>query len=73
MWWLEDIIVPMLLVAGVCSFVVMVRFRTRMVTRTTARTAEDMYPLYADSARRQQKYAREHGGQWQDDEGGKVP
>jgi hypothetical protein len=30
-----------------------------------------MYSSYADSNRKQRKYAREHGGQWRDDEGGK--
>jgi hypothetical protein len=37
--------------------------------RKNTRTAEDLYPLYADSIRKQRKYAKEHGGQWRDDEG----
>lgn len=68
MWWLDDIIVPLLLLAGVGGFVVLAGFRTRMMTRKTDRTAESMYPNYADSARKQQKYARRHGGLWEDDE-----
>jgi hypothetical protein len=58
MWWLEDIVIPMLLVAGVCSFVMIVRSRTRTLTHPTDRTAEGMYPLYDDSARKHRK----HGG-----------
>jgi hypothetical protein len=64
-----DIIVPVLLILGVGGFVAIVRLQTRRLTRTTSRTAEDLYPGYADSPRQQQKYAREHGGQWRDDEG----
>lgn len=66
MWWLDDIIVPIVLVLGICCFVVMVGFRTRTLTRKTTRRAEDLYPRYADSIRRQRHYAKEHGGQWRD-------
>ena len=69
MWWLQDIIVPALLVLAVFGFVLAVRFQTQRLTGRTTRTAEDLYPRYADSVRKQRKYAREHGGQWQDDEG----
>jgi hypothetical protein len=69
MWWLQDIIVPALLVLAVFGFVLAVRFQTQRLTGRTTRTAEDLYPRYADSARKQRKYAREHGGQWQDDGG----
>jgi hypothetical protein len=68
MWWLEDIIVPALLVLGVCCFVLLVRFQTWRLTSRTTRTAEDMYPSYADSIRKQRRYAKEHGGQWRNDE-----
>jgi hypothetical protein len=73
MWWLDDIIVPAVLILGVYCFMVMVGFRTRMLTRKTTRTAENMYPLYADSLKKQQKYAREHGGTWKDDGSSKTP
>jgi hypothetical protein len=66
-WWMDDIVVPALLFLGVYCFAVMVGFRTRMLTRKTARTAESMYPLCADSLKKQQKYAKEHGGTWKDD------
>jgi len=72
MWWLDDIIVPALLISGVYCFAVMVGFRTRMLTRKTTRTAESMYPLYADSIQKQRKYATEHDGTWKDDGGSKT-
>ena len=74
MWWLDDIIVPAVLILGVSCFVLLVRSSTRRSARkTTTRTAEDLYPLYADSIRKQRKYAKEHGGQWRDDEGSGRP
>jgi hypothetical protein len=74
MWWLDDIVVPAVLILGVSCFVLLVRSSTRRsVRKTTTRTAEDMYPLYADSIRKQRKYAKEHGGQWRDDEGSGRP
>jgi hypothetical protein len=69
MWWLDDIVIPALFVLAVYCFVVMVGFRTRMLTRRTTRTAESMYDSYADSLRKQQKYAKEHGGSWKADDG----
>ena len=68
MWWL-DIVVPLLLALAVFGFVLAVRLQTRRLTERTTRTAEDLYPRYADSLRKQRRYAREHGGQWQDDDG----
>ena len=75
MWWMDDIIVPAVLILGVFCFVLLVRSSTRRSSRkSTIRTAEDLYPLYADSIRKQRKkYAKEHGGQWRDDEGGGRP
>jgi hypothetical protein len=62
MWWLDDIVIPALFILGIYCFVAFVGFRTRMLTRKTTRTAEDLYDRYADSLRKQQKYARDHGG-----------
>lgn len=73
MWWLDDIIVPAVLILGVSCFVWLVRSSTRRSVRKNTRSAEDLYPLYADSIRKQRKYAKEHGGQWQDDEGSRRP
>ena len=60
MWWLDDIIVPAVLILGVSCFVWLVRSSTRRSVRKNTRSAEDLYPLYADSTRKQRKYAKEH-------------
>ena len=73
MWWLQDIIVPALLVLAVFGFVLAVRLQTQRLTGRTTRTAEDLYPRYADSIHKQRKYAKEHGGQWRNDEGPDIP
>lgn len=72
MWW-EYLIIAAVLIFGIYCFLVLVGFRTRLLTRKTDRTAESMYTNYADSNRKQRKYARERGGQWRDDEGSKAP
>jgi hypothetical protein len=66
-WWGD---VLFLLVAGIAiwGFCSIVGFRTKTLTRRSNRTAEDLYPDYADSPRKQRRYAREHGGQWRDHE-----
>jgi hypothetical protein len=66
-WWGD---VLFLIVAGIAvwGFVSLVGFRTRTITSKTDRTAENLYSSYADSPRRQHRYAREHGGEWRDDE-----
>ena len=66
-WW-ETTLFLMAVVLAIWGFVSMVGIRTRILTRKTYRTAEDIYPNYADSERKQRQYAREHGGQWHDDE-----
>jgi hypothetical protein len=49
---LDDIIVPAVLILGVSCFVMVVRVFTRRAGRRTSRTAEDLYPFYADSLRK---------------------
>jgi hypothetical protein len=44
-------------------------WETRILSRPTTRTAADMYASYADSLRKQRRYARRHGGDWTNDEG----
>lgn len=65
---MDDIVIPALLILGIYCFLVLVGFRTRMLTRKTTRTAEDMYDNFADSIQKQRKYARDRGGMWKDDE-----
>ena len=69
MWWLNDLVIPAILIIGLGCFVITVLWRTRLMTRETTRAAEDLYPQYADSIQEQRKYAKEHGGQWHDDGG----
>ncbi len=52
MWW-EYLLIAAVLLLGIYGFVVMVRFQTKNLTRKTDRTAESMYPAYADRRRRQ--------------------
>jgi hypothetical protein len=68
---MDDIVVPALLIFTVYCFVVVARFRTHRETRKTTRTAENMYPLYADSIKKQREYAKEHGTRR--DDGSPVP
>lgn len=62
MWWMDDLVVPAVLLVGICCFVLLARFRAGMLTRRTDRTAESMYANYADSARGQRKLAGKHRG-----------
>ncbi len=71
-WW-EYIIIVAVLILGVYCFWVLVGFETRVVSRRSNRTAENMYSNYADSDRKQRRYARKHGGEWKDDEGSEIP
>jgi hypothetical protein len=71
-WWEYIILVPVM-IFGICCFVWLVGFRTRTLTRKTDRTAEDTYDSYADSLRKQRKYARQHGDQWREDEDRRAP
>jgi hypothetical protein len=68
-WW-QYIIIAAVLLLGIYGFLVFTRFETRNLSRRTTRTAEDMYPGYADSLRKQHRYARQHGEQWTSDDGG---
>jgi hypothetical protein len=68
-WW-ESTLFLVAVAFAIWGFISMVGFRTRTLTRGHGRTAEDLYPNYADSARKQRRYAREHGGEWHDDEPG---
>jgi hypothetical protein len=59
-WWLY-LIVAALLLFGIYAFLTLIGFETQTLSRRTSRTAESMYPSYADSARKQRRYARQHG------------
>lgn len=65
-WW-ETILFLAAVILAIWGFASLVGFRTRSLTRRTDRTAEQMYDRFADSPRRQRKYARQHGGEWHND------
>ena len=60
-WW-EIILFIAVVIFAIYAFASIVGFRTRTLTRPTDRTAENMYDDYADSPRKQRRYARHHGG-----------
>ena len=72
MWWIYIIVVVVLLF-GIYAFLVLIGFEKRFLSRKTSRTAESMYDNYADSDRKQRRYAKEHGGEWTDDEDDNPP
>lgn len=61
-WW-ETVLFLMGAALAIWGFISFVRFYTRVVTRRTDRTAENMYPDYASLSRKQRRSAREHAGQ----------
>ena len=65
-WW-ETLLFVAAVIVAIWGFASLVGFRTRSVTRRTDRTAADMYDQFADSPRKQRKYARQHGGEWRND------
>jgi len=67
-WW-EYVIIAAVLLLGIYGFLTLTGFETRTLSRRTTRTAESMYASYADSLRKQRRYARQHGGEWDSDEG----
>lgn len=66
-WW-ETVLFFIAVGLAIWGFISMVGMRTSFLTRKTTRTAQDLYGNYADSPRKQRKYAREHGGDWSDRE-----
>jgi hypothetical protein len=62
-WW-ETTLFFAAVILAIWGFASLVGFRTRSLARHTDRTAQDMYDQFADSPRKQRKYARQHGGEW---------
>ena len=65
-WW-ETVLFFAAVILAIWGFASIVGFRTRTLTRRTDRTAEDMYDQFADSPRKQRRYARHHGGEWRNE------
>jgi hypothetical protein len=54
MWW-EYVIAAIVVAIAIYSFVVLAGFETRLLSRKTDRTAEQMYPNYAGRKRRRHR------------------
>ena len=67
-WW-EYLVVVAVFLAGIYAFVALTRFVTGFLSHGSDNTADTMYANYADSMRKQRRYARQHAGEWKDDEG----
>jgi NADH:ubiquinone oxidoreductase subunit 3 (subunit A) len=66
MWWQILIGAAVVIIVGY-AILTLVRFQTRLLTRRTSRTANDMYDSYADPLRQQRRYTQERGGEWKDE------
>ena len=71
MWW-QYIVIAAVILFGIYGFLTLTSFETRVLSRRTTRRAADLYPRYADSLRTQRRYARQHGGEWESDDGGHL-
>ena len=55
MWW-QYLIIAAVLIFGIYAFLQLTGFETRVLSRKTRRTAENMYSGYADRGRKQRKH-----------------
>lgn len=69
-WW-DYVIVVAVLLAGISAFVALSAYMGRVLSHGDSREADTMYGNYADSLRKQRRYARQHSGQ-RADEGGTL-
>ena len=69
-WWDYVIVVGVLLI-GISAFVALSAYMGRILSQEDSPAADTMYDNYADSLRKQHRYARQHGGE-RKDEGGTV-
>jgi hypothetical protein len=69
-WWDYMVVVAVLLI-GISAFVALCVYMGRVLSHGDSHEADTMYDNYADSLRKQRRYARQHGGQ-RTDEGGTV-
>jgi hypothetical protein len=65
-WW-EITLFFAAVILAIWGFASLVGVRTRSLSRHTDRSAQDMYGQFADSPRKQRKYARQHGGEWRNE------
>lgn len=71
-WW-GYLLFALAVVLAIKGFLTLVGVETRWFTRKTFKTAEDLYPDYADSVRKQRRHAQEHGGEWRNQDDGPGP
>ena len=57
MWW-QHIIIAAVILFRIYGFLTLTSFETRVLSRRTTRRAADLYPRYADSLRKQRRYAK---------------
>lgn len=55
MWW-QYLITAAVLIFGIYAFLRLTGLETRILTRKTSRTAENMYSSYADPGHKQRKH-----------------
>jgi len=67
MWW-QWLIAAVVVIIAVCGFVSIVKLQTHRLSDPTDNTADDVYDRYADSLRKQRRFARNHGGEWGNEE-----
>jgi len=65
-WW-EALIFFAAVILAIWGFASMAGFETRFLSRRTDRRAQDMYDEFADSPRKQRRFARRHGGEWRNE------
>lgn len=63
-----NVVVIIVLLAGVYGFARLAGFRTKRLSSHTNRTAEDLYDTYADSRSQQEQFAERRGGSWRVDD-----
>lgn len=65
MWW-QYVIIAGVVIFGVYGFITLTGFETRLLTRRTDRTAENMYGDYAGPTPKQRRSARQPDSQQKD-------
>lgn len=67
-WW-DYVMVVGVFLLGIFAFWALTKSLGRALSQGSSPPADSTYGNYADSLRKQRRYARQHGGEWKDDEG----
>jgi hypothetical protein len=67
-WW-EYAGIAAVVLAGIYALLVLTSSLTGLLSYGSSRTADTMYDNYPDSRRKQRRYAGQHEGEWEGDEG----